>query len=188
MIDPAAFPWTDGAWKSRPFEETVIYEVHVGTATPEGTYAALADRLEALRDLGVTAIELLPLADFKGSRNWGYDGVLPYAPDSAYGTPDDLRRLVDRAHGLGLMVFLDVVYNHFGPAGNYLNAYAKTFFTERHQTPWGAGINFDGKTTARWCGTTSSTTRCTGWRSSTSTAFASTRPRDPGRFGETLPR
>ncbi|SEO39003.1 maltooligosyl trehalose hydrolase [Methylobacterium sp. ap11] len=149
VIDPAAFPWTDGAWKSRPFEETVIYEVHVGTATPQGTYAALADRLEALRDLGVTAIELLPLADFKGSRNWGYDGVLPYAPDSAYGTPDDLRRLVDRAHGLGLMVFLDVVYNHFGPAGNYLNAYAKTFFTERHQTPWGAGINFDGKTSGQ---------------------------------------
>ncbi|MGE7416808.1 malto-oligosyltrehalose trehalohydrolase [Methylobacterium tarhaniae] len=149
VVDPAAFPWTDGSWAGRPFEEAVIYECHVGTATPEGTYAALGDKLEALRDLGVTAVELLPLADFKGTRNWGYDGVLPYAPDSAYGTPDDLRRLVDRAHALGLMVFLDVVYNHFGPAGNYLHAYAKTFFTERHQTPWGAGINFDGKTSGQ---------------------------------------
>jgi maltooligosyltrehalose trehalohydrolase len=121
----------------------------VGTATPEGTYAALEGRLEELRDLGVTAIELLPLADFKGSRNWGYDGVLPYAPDGAYGRPDDLKRLIDKAHGLGLMVFLDAVYNHFGPAGNYLHAYAKTFFTERHQTPWGAGINFDGETSGR---------------------------------------
>ncbi|GJD53540.1 Malto-oligosyltrehalose trehalohydrolase [Methylobacterium crusticola] len=146
VVDPGAFAWSDQGWAGRPFEETVIYEAHVGTATPEGTYAALADKLEALRDLGVTALELLPLADFKGRRNWGYDGVLPYAPDSAYGTPDDLRRLVDRAHGLGLMVFLDVVYNHFGPAGNYLHAYAGSFFTERHQTPWGAGINFDGET------------------------------------------
>ncbi len=145
VIDPNAFGWTDDDWKGRPFEEAVIYETHVGTATPEGTYAGLAERLEYLRDLGVTAIELLPLADFKGTRNWGYDGVLPYAPDSAYGRPDDLKRLIDRAHSLGLMVYIDAVYNHFGPAGNYLHAYAKTFFTERHQTPWGAGINFDGK-------------------------------------------
>ncbi|MGU3538207.1 malto-oligosyltrehalose trehalohydrolase [Methylobacterium sp. A54F] len=145
VIDPAAYAWRDSGWKGRPFEEAVIYEAHVGTATPEGTYAGLAEKLPALRDLGVTAIELLPLADFKGSRNWGYDGVLPYAPDGAYGRPDDLKRLIDRAHELGLMVYLDAVYNHFGPAGNYLNAYAKTFFTERHQTPWGAGINFDGR-------------------------------------------
>ncbi len=123
----------------------MIYECHVGAATPEGTYAGLEKRLPDLKALGVTAIELLPLADFKGSRNWGYDGVLPYAPDGAYGRPDDLKRLIDTAHGLGLMVYLDAVYNHFGPAGNYLHAYAKTFFTERHQTPWGAGINFDGK-------------------------------------------
>ncbi|GBU17540.1 MULTISPECIES: malto-oligosyltrehalose trehalohydrolase [Methylobacterium] len=144
VIDPNAYAWKDSGWMGRPFEEAVIYEVHVGTATPEGTYAALQERLPALRDLGVTAIELLPLADFKGTRNWGYDGVLPYAPDSAYGRPDDLRRLVDAAHGLGMMVYLDVVYNHFGPTGNFLHAYAKSFFTERHQTPWGAGINFDG--------------------------------------------
>ena len=144
VVDPTAYDWSDGAWRGRPWEETVLYEVHVGTATPEGTYAALATKLEELRDLGITAIELMPLGDFLGRRNWGYDGVLPYAPDASYGTPDDLKRLVDRGHGLGLMVFLDVVYNHFGPAGNYLHAYAKTFFTERHKTPWGAGINVDG--------------------------------------------
>jgi maltooligosyltrehalose trehalohydrolase len=144
VADPAAFKWTDAAWRGRPWEEAVIYEAHVGTATPEGTYAALAEDLERLRDLGITAIELMPLADFAGARNWGYDGVLPYAPDAAYGSPDDLKRLVDRAHALGLMVFLDVVYNHFGPTGNYLNSYAASFFTDRHETPWGAAINFDG--------------------------------------------
>jgi maltooligosyltrehalose trehalohydrolase len=144
VVDPKSFEWTDEGWTGRPWEETVLYEVHVGTATPEGTYAGLMSKLEELREVGITAIELLPLAEFPGRRNWGYDGVLPFAPDAAYGTPDDLKRLIDRAHGLGLMVFIDVVYNHFGPAGNYLHAYAKTFFTERHQTPWGAGINFDG--------------------------------------------
>jgi maltooligosyltrehalose trehalohydrolase len=145
VVDPAAFDWTDGDWRGRPWEETVLYELHVGTATPEGTYAGLMSKLEDLRDSGITAVELLPLADFPGRRGWGYDGVLPFAPDFAYGSPDDLKRLVDRAHALGLMVFIDVVYNHFGPAGNYLHAYAKSFFTERHQTPWGAGINYDGK-------------------------------------------
>jgi maltooligosyltrehalose trehalohydrolase len=144
VVDPRAYEWRDEAWRGRPWEETVLYEAHVGTATPEGTYAGLANKLEELRDLGITAVELLPLSDFPGRRNWGYDGVLPFAPDSAYGTPDDLKAFVERAHALGLMVFIDVVYNHFGPAGNYLHAYAKTFFTERHQTPWGAGINFDG--------------------------------------------
>jgi maltooligosyltrehalose trehalohydrolase len=144
VVDPAAYEWFDKDWKGRPWEEAVLYEVHVGTATQEGTYAALAGKLEELRDLGVTAVELLPLSDFPGRRNWGYDGVLPFAPDSAYGTPDDLKAFVERAHALGLMIFIDVVYNHFGPAGNYLHAYAKTFFTDRHQTPWGAGINFDG--------------------------------------------
>jgi len=145
VVDPSAYQWSDGSWTGRAWEETVLYEVHVGTATPEGTYAGLMRKLEDLRDLGVTAIEPMPLADFPGRRNWGYDGVLPFAPDAAYGTTHDLKRLVDRAHALGLMVFVDVVYNHFGPAGNYLHAYAKTFFTERHQTPWGAGINFDGR-------------------------------------------
>lgn len=145
VVDPAAFAWTDEAWKGRPWEEAVVYELHVGTATPEGTYAGLEKRLDDLVDLGITAIELLPLADFKGTRNWGYDGVLPYAPDSAYGRPDELKHLIDTAHSKGLMVLIDCVYNHFGPAGNYLHSYAKTFFTERHQTPWGAGINFDGR-------------------------------------------
>jgi maltooligosyltrehalose trehalohydrolase len=145
VVEPQSYEWSDTTWAGRPWEETVLYEVHVGTATPEGTYAGLMDKLETLRDLGVTAIELMPIAEFPGQRNWGYDGVLPYAPDAAYGTPEDLKRLVDRAHELGLMIFLDVVYNHFGPSGNYLHAYAKTFFTERHPTPWGAGINVDGE-------------------------------------------
>ena len=144
LVDPTAYRWTDGEWRGRSWEEAVLYEVHVGTATPQGTFAALADRLEYLRDLGVTAIELMPLADCPGRRNWGYDGVLHYAPDHAYGGPDDLKALVDKAHRLGLMVLLDVVYNHFGPSGNFLHAYAGSFFTERHQTLWGAGINFDG--------------------------------------------
>jgi len=141
VVDPRAYGWQDGSWAGRPWEETVIYEVHVGTATAEGTYAGLARKLEELRDLGVTAVELMPVNEFPGQRNWGYDGVLPFAPDASYGNPDDLKRLVDRAHALGLMVFLDVVYNHFGPSGNYLHAYAGTFFTDRHPTPWGAGIN-----------------------------------------------
>lgn len=145
VVDPRSFDWSDTSWTGRPWEETVLYEVHVGTATPEGTYAGLMSRLDSLRDLGVTAIELMPIGEFPGRRNWGYDGVLPYAPDAAYGSPEDLKRLVERAHELGLMVFLDVVYNHFGPSGNYLHAYAKTFFTERHPTPWGAGINVDGE-------------------------------------------
>jgi maltooligosyltrehalose trehalohydrolase len=145
VVDPRSYEWSDNSWAGRPWEETVLYEVHVGTASPEGTYAGLQNRLEALRDLGITAIELMPIGEFPGQRNWGYDGVLPYAPDAAYGSPDDLKRLVEHAHELGLMVFLDVVYNHFGPSGNYLHAYAKTFFTERHPTPWGAGINVDGE-------------------------------------------
>ncbi|MCE4222354.1 malto-oligosyltrehalose trehalohydrolase [Methylobacterium sp. C25] len=149
LIDPSAYVWSDGAWTGRPWEEAVIYELHVGTATREGTYAALEAKLDDLVDLGITAIEVLPLADFKGTRNWGYDGVLPYAPDAAYGRPEDLKHLIDAAHGKGLMVLIDCVYNHFGPAGNYLHAYAKSLFTERHQTPWGAGINFDGKESGR---------------------------------------
>jgi maltooligosyltrehalose trehalohydrolase len=144
VVDPQSYAWSQTGWRGRPWDETVLYELHVGTATSEGTYAALMDKLETLRNLGITAIELMPIAEFPGERNWGYDGVLPYAPDAAYGSPDDLKRLIDRAHELGLMVFLDVVYNHFGPSGNYLHAYAKAFFTDRHPTPWGAGINVDG--------------------------------------------
>lgn len=145
VIDPHAYTWEDSQWRGRPFEEAVLYELHVGTATREGTFAALTEKLAELAELGVTAIELMPLSDFPGSRNWGYDGVLPYAPDAGYGTPDELKRLIDRAHGLGLMVFIDVVYNHFGPSGNHLARYAGDFFTHRHITPWGDAINFDGK-------------------------------------------
>jgi len=142
VVDTGAFTWEHPDWKGLPWAQTVLYELHVGTFTPEGTYDGVRARLPYLKELGVTAVELMPLADFPGRRNWGYDGVLPFAPDSAYGTPEDLRRLVDEAHGLGLMVFLDVVYNHFGPEGNYLHLYAPQFFTEAHQTPWGAAIDF----------------------------------------------
>ena len=142
VVDPQAYKWAAHAWTGRPWTEAVIYELHVGAFTPEGTYAAAAKKLKALVDLGVTAIELMPLADFAGQRNWGYDGVLPYAPDSVYGRPEELKALIDAAHGLGLMVLLDVVYNHFGPKGNYLPRYAPQFFTDRHQTPWGAAIDF----------------------------------------------
>lgn len=148
LVDPMAYNWSDEHWTGRPWEEAVIYELHVGTFTREGTYAALAHRLPYLRDIGITAIELMPIADFPGTRSWGYDGVLHYAPDSAYGTPEELKALVDRAHALGIMVFLDVVYNHFGPQGNFLHGYAQPFFTERHQTLWGAGLNFDGEDAA----------------------------------------
>jgi maltooligosyltrehalose trehalohydrolase len=118
--------------------------MHVGTFTSEGTFAAATARLDYLADLGITAVELMPIADFPGARNWGYDGALLFAPDSSYGRPEDLKHFVHTAHDKGLMVFLDVVYNHFGPEGNYLHLYAESFFTNRHQTPWGAAINFDG--------------------------------------------
>jgi len=144
VVDPHAFAWEDGAWRGRPWEDAVVYELHVGTFSPEGTFAGVVERLDYLAELGVTAIELMPVADFPGACNWGYDGVLPFAPDSRYGRPEDLKALVQVAHARGLMVLLDVVYNHFGPEGNYLHVYAKQFFTERHHTPWGAAINFDG--------------------------------------------
>jgi maltooligosyltrehalose trehalohydrolase len=144
LVDPQAFEWSDGAWTGRPWEEAVIYELHVGTFTPEGTFNAMVERLDYLVRLGVTALELMPVADFPGKRNWGYDGVLPFAPDASYGTPDDLKSLVAAAHARGLMVLLDVVYNHFGPEGNYLSVYAPQFFDESKHTPWGAAINFGG--------------------------------------------
>ncbi|MHB8623970.1 MAG: malto-oligosyltrehalose trehalohydrolase [Sulfuricaulis sp.] len=144
VIDPEAWIWTDDGWRGRPWEEAVIYELHVGAFTSAGNFTGVKQRLDKLAELGITAIELMPVADFPGHRNWGYDGVLPFAPDSCYGRPEDLKDLVQTAHALGLMVFLDVVYNHFGPDGNYLHLYAPTFFTNRHHTPWGAAINFDG--------------------------------------------
>jgi maltooligosyltrehalose trehalohydrolase len=144
VIDTSTFDWTDTHWRGRPWEQAVIYELHVGTFTPDGTFRGVEQKLDYLRDLGITAIELMPLSDFPGSRNWGYDGVLPYAPDSSYGRPEDLKRLIQSAHAKGMMVFLDVVYNHFGPEGNYLHQYSPQFFTNRHHTPWGDAINFDG--------------------------------------------
>jgi maltooligosyltrehalose trehalohydrolase len=144
VVDPGAFEWQDEAWLGRRWEEAVIYEIHVGAFSQAGTFAAVGERLDYLSDLGVTALELMPVADFPGYRNWGYDGVYPFAPDSTYGRPKDLKNLVQAAHARGMMVFLDVVYNHFGPEGNYLGLYAPQFFTDRHHTPWGNGINFDG--------------------------------------------
>ena len=143
IVDPQQFKWTDGNWRGKPWETAILYELNVGTFTPEGTFKGVEEKLDALLELGVTAIELMPIADFPGRWGWGYDGVLPYAPDAGYGRPEDLKKLVQSAHAKGLMVFLDVVYNHFGPEGNYLHAYAKKFFTEKHHTPWGAAINYD---------------------------------------------
>ncbi|MGH8800771.1 MAG: alpha-amylase family glycosyl hydrolase, partial [Casimicrobiaceae bacterium] len=144
VVDPVGYAWRDAPWRGRAWDEAVLYELHIGTFTPGGTFAAAIERLDDLADLGITAIELMPVAAFPGVRNWGYDGVLPFAPASSYGTPDDLKRLVDEAHARGLMILLDVVYNHFGPEGNYLHAYAPQFFNPHHPTPWGAAINFDG--------------------------------------------
>jgi malto-oligosyltrehalose trehalohydrolase len=143
VVDPAGFEWSDGEWHGRPWEEAIFYELHVGAFTPEGTFASARDKLNDLVGLGVTAIELMPLAESPGARNWGYDGVYPFAPESRYGSPDDLKVLIDEAHRCNLMVFVDVVYNHFGPEGNYLALYAPPFFTDRRRTPWGAAIAFD---------------------------------------------
>lgn len=145
VIDPHAYQWQDGAWPGRPWHEAVVYEMHLGTFTPEGTFAAASQRLAYLAELGVTAIELMPLAHFPGQRGWGYDGVLLFAPHPRYGTPDALRALVDAAHGLGMMVLIDMVYNHFGPQGNALPLYCPAFFHPQRQTPWGPAINFDGE-------------------------------------------
>jgi maltooligosyltrehalose trehalohydrolase len=141
VIDPGSYRWRAVDWRGRPWQETVVTEAHVGTFTKQGTYRAMIEKLDHLVATGITALELLPLADFAGRRNWGYDGVLWYAPDSAYGRPDDLKALIDEAHLRGLMVFLDVVYNHFGPEGNYLGRYAPGFFTDA-QTPWGSAIDY----------------------------------------------
>jgi malto-oligosyltrehalose trehalohydrolase len=144
LIDAQAYRWLHPAWRGRPWEQAVLYELHLGTFTPCGTFRAAIDKLDHLASLGITAIELMPVGDFSGARNWGYDGVLPFAPDATYGRPDDFKEFVDAAHARGLMVLLDVVYNHFGPVGNHLSAYAPQFFTDRHKTPWGDAINFDG--------------------------------------------
>jgi malto-oligosyltrehalose trehalohydrolase len=142
IIDVGGFDWADADWSGRPWETCVIYELHIGSFTPQGTFLAAIEKLDHLVALGVTAIEIMPVADFPGSRNWGYDGVFLYAPDNSYGRPEDLRRLVEAAHGKGLMVLLDVVYNHFGPQGNLMGQYAPRLFTDKHKTPWGNAINY----------------------------------------------
>jgi maltooligosyltrehalose trehalohydrolase len=144
IVDPFAFKWTDGRWAGRPAADRILYELHVGTFSPEGTFDGARRRLDALRDLGASTIEIMPVADFAGQRNWGYDGVCLYAPARAYGRPDDLRRLVDRAHQLGIAVVLDVVYSHLGPEGAYLPAFNSDYLSSRHTTPWGCAVNLDG--------------------------------------------
>jgi len=143
VVDPQGFQWTDGAWHGIPLDDVIVYEVHVGTVTPEGTFDSLIAKLPYFRDLGVTALEIMPVADFPGQRNWGYDGVDLYAPANAYGGPDGFKQLVDAAHAHGLAIILDVVYNHFGPDGNYLRVYSPDYFTSRHHTPWGDALNLD---------------------------------------------
>ena len=145
VVNPRAHEWTDTQWRGRVWSEAVLYELHIGTFTEGGTFLSAIEKLDHLVDLGITGIEIMPIADFPGQWNWGYDGVLLYAPDSSYGRPEHLKTLVQEAHTRGLMVLLDVVYNHFGPDGNYLPAYAPQTHTNRHKTDWGDAINFDGE-------------------------------------------
>jgi maltooligosyltrehalose trehalohydrolase len=145
IVDPGAFSWTDGDWTGVPSGERVFYELHLGTFTPEGSFDGAAAKLDALAELGVTALELMPVADFPGRRNWGYDGVALFAPARCYGAPDRFRAFVDAAHRRGLAVFLDVVYNHLGPDGNYTGAFSPFYFTPKHRSPWGDGVNLDGE-------------------------------------------
>ena len=145
VIDPCNYSWRTLDWKGRCWEETVLYELHVGTFTEAGTFLAAIEKLDHLVRLGITAIEIMSIGEFPGGRNWGYDGVLLYAPDSHYGRPDDLKALVDAAHERGMMVILDVVYNHFGPEGNYLPQYFPDICTDRYRTPWGKALNFDDR-------------------------------------------
>ncbi|WP_431860818.1 malto-oligosyltrehalose trehalohydrolase [Azospirillum sp.] len=144
VVDPFRFDWTDHAWKGRPLKGQVVYEMHVGTFTPEGTWEAAIAQLPHLAELGITVLEVMPVSDFAGRFGWGYDGVNLFAPTRLYGGPDDMRRFVDRAHGLGMAVILDVVYNHLGPDGNYLKCFSKAYFTDKYENEWGEAINFDG--------------------------------------------
>ncbi|MBV9152759.1 MAG: malto-oligosyltrehalose trehalohydrolase, partial [Alphaproteobacteria bacterium] len=144
IIDPRTFRWSDTGWQGRTREELVIYEMHVGTFTPEGSWQAAQRELPALAELGITCLEVMPVADFPGKFGWGYDGVDLFAPTRLYGRPDDFRAFVDRAHALGLAVILDVVYNHLGPDGNYLKQFSEAYFTDRYQNEWGEAVNFDG--------------------------------------------
>ncbi|HEV2575750.1 MAG TPA: malto-oligosyltrehalose trehalohydrolase [Acidobacteriaceae bacterium] len=144
LVDPKAYCWHDEDWHGRPWSEAVLYELHIGTFTPEGTFRAAAAKLDFLRDLGITGVQLMCLCAFAGQRSWGYDGVQIYAPDATYGRPDDLKAFIDAAHARGIMVILDVVYNHFGSEGNYIPRYFPEIFSKEHKTAWGPGLNFDG--------------------------------------------
>ena len=148
VLDPSAFRWSDAGWTGEPLHALVLYELHVGTFSSPGTFAGATSRLPQLRDLGITAVELMPVADFPGHRNWGYDGAALFAPARCYGTPDQLRQFVDTAHGLGIAVLLDVVYNHAGPDGSYLSRFSPYYFTNRHSSPWGEGVDVDGEYSA----------------------------------------
>ncbi|MDR3701813.1 MAG: malto-oligosyltrehalose trehalohydrolase [Candidatus Sulfopaludibacter sp.] len=148
VIDPARFHWTDSAWQGAPLRGQVMYEMHIGAFTPEGTWQAARRELPELARLGITAIELMPIADFPGDFGWGYDGVGWFAPVKLYGEPDDLRQFIDDAHGLGIAVILDVVYNHFGPDGNYVKQFSEAYFTDRYANEWGEALNYDGPDSA----------------------------------------
>lgn len=149
VTDPEAYAWKTSDWRGRPWSDVVLYEVHIGTFTPGGTFRSAITRLRKLADVGITAIEVMPVAQFSGNHGWGYDGVLQFAPHTSYGTPDDFKAFVDSAHELGLMVLLDVVYNHFGPVGNHLLSYAPEFF-HKESTPWGAAMNFEQRAVRRY--------------------------------------
>ncbi len=148
IVDPRSFQWSDSEWQGAVRENQVLYEMHIGTFTAEGTYLSAAEQLSELALLGVTTLEVMPVADFPGRFGWGYDGVCPFAPTRLYGSPDDLRRFIDRAHGLGLGVILDVVYNHLGPVGQMLGAFSDRYQSRKHKTDWGGGLNFDGPESA----------------------------------------
>ena len=143
IVDPDSYQWNDTGWRGLPLEQYLFYELHVGTFTPAGTFDGVISHLDYLVELGITALELMPVAQFPGERNWGYDGTFPFAPQNSYGGPDGLKRLVDACHARGLAVTLDVVYNHLGPEGNYLHGFGP-YFTDRYRTPWGDAVNFDG--------------------------------------------
>src|SRR4051812_13155180 len=144
VVDPA-YDWTDSVWRGRPARARVIYEMHIGTLTPEGTWRAAMEELPRLAEIGITMIEVMPIAEFPGRFGWGYDGVDLFAPYHGYGQPDDVRAFIDRAHALGLMVILDVVYNHLGPEGNFLREFSEDYFTSKYECEWGQAINFDGR-------------------------------------------
>jgi maltooligosyltrehalose trehalohydrolase len=144
IVDPSRFTWTDGSWRGIALDQQILYEMHVGTFTQDGTWRAAIERLSSLVDIGITVVEVMPVAEFPGQFGWGYDGVFPYAPTRLYGTPDDFRAFVDRAHALGLAVILDVVYNHLGPDGCVFGEFATDYYTRRYENEWGDALNFDG--------------------------------------------